>query len=85
MNLGIEDAYVFAQCYRAGQLSRYHAARHSVVTATVARIYRQMDVMRGHGLAAKMLRLVGGAVVPRVFPHVAGRLAAATLGLDHEV
>lgn len=42
-------------------------------------------LMRGHGLGAALLRRFGGAVLPQVFPLVARRLAAATLGLDHDV
>lgn len=47
MNLGIEEAWVFAQLIHRGELNRYHALRHEVDQAVVRRIERITRTIRG--------------------------------------
>jgi 3-(3-hydroxy-phenyl)propionate hydroxylase len=58
MNLGIEDAWVFAQLVDRGELNRYHALRYEIGKNVVDRIERVTRTIRGAtpwGKAARRL------------------------------
>lgn len=90
MNLGIEDAWVYAACaadaLAAGapdRIAAYGRLRHEVDAAVVHRIALMTEVVRGHGAMAAVRRLA---------PRLAGRVPALrrrfvqiATGLDHPV
>ena len=85
MNLGIEDAYVFAKLYASAQLDQYHQRRNKVVKDTIKRIHGLTDVMRGKTRFSKVFRAVAPVVLPAVFPLIKSDIREFVLGLDHEV
>lgn len=90
MNLGIEDAYVFADCAAdalAGRLSRlasYAQLRHSVHRQVVRRIAALTRLMHGRPAALRELRDV---LVPRLmhFGPARRQFLRVAGGLDHPV
>jgi 2-polyprenyl-6-methoxyphenol hydroxylase-like FAD-dependent oxidoreductase len=84
MNLGIEDAYVFAELYDRGQLDRYDSLRRPVVEKVVSQIKRAMGPPRP---ATALGRLVRSApwLVPIVIGLVRKPAQRWILGLDHEL
>ena len=90
MNLGIEDAYVFAECaLRAlggdvSQIEAYGRQRHEVHTKVVARIKTLTAFARGRPDIVGALRryLIPGMTK---FPPTAHPMVQLLTGLDHEV
>lgn len=88
MNLGIEDAFVFAACAarflggEAGALAAYGGSRRKVDAAVVRRIETLTRLVRAHGPLAPHVR---AAVLPlaahvRPLQHIFARMG---MGLDH--
>lgn len=84
MNLGIEDAYIFAILASAGRIEEYDASRRPVVAKVMRTVERMTEVPRGHSLIAHLARLILPIVAP-LMPVVAGPARTFILGLDHEV
>jgi 2-polyprenyl-6-methoxyphenol hydroxylase-like FAD-dependent oxidoreductase len=84
MNLGIEDAYVFAELYAAGNLDRYDQVRHPQVTAVIKRIGQVTDLIQGHSIKSKLWRRLF-PLAPFLRPLVSRRLMRFAMGLDHKV
>lgn len=90
MNLGVEDAYVFADCAAdalAGHLSRlasYAQLRHAVHRQVVRRIAALTGLMHGRPAALRELR---DALVPRLmrFGPARRQFLRVAGGLDHPV
>jgi 2-polyprenyl-6-methoxyphenol hydroxylase-like FAD-dependent oxidoreductase len=90
MNLGIEDAFVFAHCAfdaldgDVDRLSDYGALRHAVHTRVVGRIDRLTRLARGQPAIIGLLRRF---VMPAVTAFGPTRRAMAELvtGLDHPI
>lgn len=84
MNLGIEDAYVFAALYDAGRLDLYHGLRRPTVEKVVTQIKRAMGPPRPTTLPGKIVRAAPWMVslMVSVFREPAQRWI---LGLDHDV
>ncbi|HTH96421.1 MAG TPA: FAD-dependent monooxygenase [Stellaceae bacterium] len=90
MNLGIEDAYVFAECVRdalGGDLSRiadYSRLRHTVHAPVVRRIERLTWLARGQPSLVGTLRnhLLPGMTK---FAPIAHEMLKLVTGLDHQV
>ena len=88
MNLGIEDAYVFAACAarflagEAGALEAYGTSRRDVDAAVVRRVERLTNAVRATGGAGAMLRALAIPVLSRIKP-VQRMVARQGLGLDH--
>jgi len=88
MNLGIEDAYVFAACAAdalAGNLQRmddYGTLRHAVHRQVVRRIATLTRIARGRPLPLRWLR---DAVMPHIpqIPPARAVMARTACGLDH--
>jgi 2-polyprenyl-6-methoxyphenol hydroxylase-like FAD-dependent oxidoreductase len=88
MNLGIEDAFVFAACAQrflsgeAGALAAYGASRHKIDGDVVKRIERVTNLVRAHGPLAPKVRAVVLPLVAGVKPlqHFFARMG---MGLDH--
>lgn len=84
MNLGIEDAYVFASLAAAGRVKEYDARRRPVVAKVMRSVERMTDVPRGRSTVAQVVRRILPIVAP-IMPAVAGPARTFILGLDHEV
>ncbi|MCA9311024.1 MAG: FAD-dependent monooxygenase, partial [Phycisphaerales bacterium] len=84
MNLGIEDAWVFAGLAARGALARYDAQRRPVGRAVVRRVERLSRVVASHALAVRFVRrfffpaLIG-------LPPVRRRVLPTVVGLDHDL
>ena len=84
MNLGIEDAWVFAELFHKGQLDRYNKLRRPVVRKVVGQIERMMSVPRADTLPGRVVRAMPWLVRAAV-PLMRSRIEPWILGLDHEV
>jgi 2-polyprenyl-6-methoxyphenol hydroxylase-like FAD-dependent oxidoreductase len=84
MNLGIEDAHVFAALYADGRLDRYDALRRPVVNRVVGQITRAMAMPRATTLPGRAVRTAPW-LVPLAFPLVRRTAQRWVIGLDHEV
>ena len=88
MNLGIEDAYVFAACAarflagETGALEAYGKSRRDIDAAVVARVERLTNAVRARGKGGALLRSLIIPLLSRIKP--AQRIVARQgLGLDH--
>lgn len=90
MNLGIEDAYVFAACAadflagEAGRLADYGRLRQPVDAAVVRRVRVLTSAVRETSGRADLLRRLAVPVVARL-PFVFNRVLRIGMGLDHPV
>ena len=84
MNLGVEDAYVFAHLAATGQLDKYHRLRHPVDRAVVHQTERLTEIPRGRKPFAKVARTLIPFIAP-IIPLGQKGIAKWVLGLDHEV
>lgn len=82
MNLGIEDAWVFAQLARAGRLSEYDGMRHRVD----ARVVRDVSLLsRVADAGSAVFRVLRAKVFPEAIRTalVQSKMASRLTGLDH--
>lgn len=84
MNLGIEDAYVWAKLAGRGRLWDYQRLRRPVDAALVRTIARMTEVPRGLTAASRTVRLLAPPL-RHLMPLVARPLRTWVLGLDHPV
>lgn len=84
MNLGIEDAYVFALLLHEGRLQEYDELRRPTVNKVVGQITHMMSVPRSSTAAGRFVRRFPG-LVSALAPRLAGRIQPWLLGLDHPV
>lgn len=84
MNLGVEDAYVFAALAAENRLADYGRLRHPTDAAVVRGVRRLTDLPRGHSPLARFVRAVSAAA-PLFAPLFAPRMRKWLMGLDHEV
>lgn len=64
MNLGIEDAYVFAALVAERRLGDYERLRRSVVKSVMQTVERMTEVPCGRSLLAKIVRRVAPVLAP---------------------
>ncbi|MCO6048125.1 FAD-dependent monooxygenase [Aeoliella sp. ICT_H6.2] len=84
MNLGIEDAYVFAHLVAAGRLGDYHRLRSPVVHSVVRRVEQMTQVARGRTKLSHLARQF--APLASAAMNVGeGNFRKWVLGLDHPV
>lgn len=84
MNLGIEDAYVFAELYSQNRLGEYNKMRKPIVDKVMDSIEMMTDMVRGHSFKSKVMRKMT-PILPIVFGLVKNYASNFVLGLDHEV
>ena len=84
MNLGIEDAYVFAALVAENRLSEYEAHRRPVIESVVKRVARATEIPRGKSLSAKLVRRFP-SVVSWLAPKAESAVRTWVLGLDHDL
>lgn len=84
MNLGLEDAWVFARLVKADQLQRYDQLRRPVVRQVVDRVELLSRIASGE---SRFYRFVRTFVLPRAIgiPFVRARMVSMLTGLDHEL
>src|SRR6185437_8962038 len=84
MNLGIEDAWVFADLVKRGQMDRYAALRHPIDAAVVRRIRLISTIVAGE---SPWSRFVRSQIVPHLLgvPAIQAQMLANVSGLDHLV
>lgn len=90
MNLGIEDAFVFAECAvdflkgEPGRLEDYGRLRHRVDSAVVGNVRRLTTLARDTSGRADLMRRTLLPVVARL-PFVVNAALRVGMGLDHPV
>lgn len=84
MNLGIEDAYVFAELLAHGQLDQYEKLRKPVAETLIQQVKRLTGIVGGNTLPGKMARYCA-PVLPFFLPLLRGRLQSFAMGLDHDL
>jgi 2-polyprenyl-6-methoxyphenol hydroxylase-like FAD-dependent oxidoreductase len=90
MNLGIEDAFVFAACAadflagEAGRLDDYGRIRQPVDAAVVSRVRALTSAVRDTSGRADLIRRLAIPVLSRL-PFVMNRIIRVGMGLDHPV
>jgi 2-polyprenyl-6-methoxyphenol hydroxylase-like FAD-dependent oxidoreductase len=84
MNLGLEDAWVFAELARAGRLAEYDRLRRPVDRQVV----RQVEIMsRIASAESPLFQFLRAFVFPTAtrIPFVRSRMVRTVTGLDHEL
>jgi 2-polyprenyl-6-methoxyphenol hydroxylase-like FAD-dependent oxidoreductase len=84
MNLGVEDAFVYASLVAEGRVGDYDALRRPVVTDLMDQIERMTAIPRGQSFVARAVRPLA-PVLASLVPLGAGPARRFVLGLDHEV
>ncbi len=84
MNLGIEDAYVYAALAAENRLDTYNQVRRAVVAKVMREITRMTAVPRAQTPPGRVARALA-PVLPLFFPLVRRHAATWILGLDHPV
>lgn len=84
MNLGIEDAYVFAALAADDRLGDYEAIRRPVDRRVVHGVARMTAVPRGRSIPGRLARPLA-PLLGRLLPLAGGAVRRWLLGLDHEV
>jgi len=84
MNLGVEDAYVFAVLAAEGRLQDYQRLRYPIDEAVMRQVERITAVPRGKTRLAKAVRSLAPLLAPMI-PLGASSVGRWVLGLDHEV
>lgn len=90
MNLGIEDAYVFAACAadflngESDRLEDYNRLRHPVDAAVVRNVRALTSFVRDTGLVADLAKRTLPPIAARL-PFVINRALRVGMGLDHPV
>jgi|ERR1041384_1939183 len=82
MNLGIEDAWVFAQLACAGELERYDALRRGVDRRVVRAVALLSRVAAAEPAPLGLVRRFLFPLATRV-PFIRRRMIASVTGLDH--
>jgi 2-polyprenyl-6-methoxyphenol hydroxylase-like FAD-dependent oxidoreductase len=84
MNLGIEDAWVFAELVRTGRLGEYNALRHPVDEQVVKRVEFLTRIVSADSWLSRFVRTHVFPLGLRLGP-LRRRLLQTVSGLDHEV
>lgn len=84
MNLGIEDAYVFAALAVHYRLKDYDALRRPVIKSVVKNVMKMTQVPRGNTVTARLVRHLT-PLIPFAVGLGERSLRRWLLGLDHEV
>jgi 2-polyprenyl-6-methoxyphenol hydroxylase-like FAD-dependent oxidoreductase len=82
MNLGLEDAFIFAQLVRTDQLSAYDRLRRPVDRGVVRRVEFLSQIASAE---SRFYRFVRSVVLLRAIklPFIRARMGATVTGLDH--
>ncbi|BBO33278.1 FAD-dependent oxidoreductase [Lacipirellula parvula] len=83
MNLGVEDAWVFANLLRIGQLGRYHDLRHPVDVKVVKEVEFFSKLVASDALPFRFARRYVMPIVART--PLQSRIKQTVTGLDHSL
>lgn len=83
MNLGIEDAYVFAALVAENRLEDYETLRRPVIESVVKTVARATELPRGKTMMSKVIRRFPSAIA-WLAPKAEHIIQPWVLGLDHE-
>lgn len=84
MNLGLEDAWVFAQLASANRLPRYEALRAPVVRQVVRRVRALSQLAAGESILTRSAQRLALPLATRLAP-ISKRMRATLTGLDHDL
>jgi 2-polyprenyl-6-methoxyphenol hydroxylase-like FAD-dependent oxidoreductase len=84
MNLGIEDAWTFAELFKDGKLERYGSIRQRIDAKVVKRVKLLTTVARGQSGLTRLARRMIFPLVPKV-PFLYQQVVRTASGLDHDV
>jgi 2-polyprenyl-6-methoxyphenol hydroxylase-like FAD-dependent oxidoreductase len=84
MNLGIEDAWVFAELVRTGRMHEYDGLRRAVDKRVVRRVELLTRMIAAQSSLSRLARRVAFPVAVKT-PVLRGRMLAAVTGLDHQL
>jgi 2-polyprenyl-6-methoxyphenol hydroxylase-like FAD-dependent oxidoreductase len=84
MNLGIEDAWTFAELFKAGKLERYGKLRERIDGRVVKRVKMLTIMARGQNPITRLARRTIFPLVPRI-PFLYTQMVNTASGLDHLV
>jgi 2-polyprenyl-6-methoxyphenol hydroxylase-like FAD-dependent oxidoreductase len=84
MNLGLEDAWVFAELMRGNQLPQYNRLRRPVDQRVVRQVELLSRVVSAESRFYRFARTFLFPMAPMV-PFVRARMVATVTGLDHEL
>ena len=84
MNLGVEDAWVFARLVAAGRLAEYGKLRRRVDKKVVRRIAAVSRMAKGESFTSRLLRRWGLPAMLKL-PAARRQLLATVSGVDHEL
>jgi 2-polyprenyl-6-methoxyphenol hydroxylase-like FAD-dependent oxidoreductase len=84
MNLGLEDAFVFAELVRTGRLSEYDRLRRPIDREVVRRVEFLSQIASAESWFKGLVR---SFVLPRAIriPFIRSRMVGTVAGLDHEL
>ena len=85
INLGIEDAYVFAKLYSQDSLKQYNESRSTAISPVIERIAKMTDIIRGKSKMSQFYRNLAPFVASKVNKVASIRASQFALGLDHDV
>jgi 2-polyprenyl-6-methoxyphenol hydroxylase-like FAD-dependent oxidoreductase len=86
MNLGIEDAYVFAELVSKGRESEFGDRRRPTVLKVMNTVAHMTEVPRGESALSKVARLrLMMPLMRAIFPMISQEASKWILGLDHPV
>lgn len=84
MNLGLEDAWVFAQLARSGRLSEYNWLRRPVDRQVVRRVELLSRIVAAESMFSQLVRDFVFPLAIKV-PFLRSRMIRTITGLDHEL
>lgn len=82
MNLGVEDAWVFSEFLRTGQMQRYSDVRKQVDQRVVKRVELMSRIARGKTAGARLARTMATRWLVKI-PPVYRTMLKTISGLDH--
>jgi 2-polyprenyl-6-methoxyphenol hydroxylase-like FAD-dependent oxidoreductase len=86
MNLGIEDAYVFAELVAKGREGEFDALRRPNVLNVVNKVAHMTEIPRGESAFSRIARLrLMMPIMRTIFPMISKEASKWILGLDHTV
>lgn len=85
MNIGIEDAYVFADLVSKNQLHKYNKLRRPIIQSIVKWTGRITKIIAGKSIFSKLLKRAFTLMPKSIFKQLNKRGFTWVLGLDHEV
>lgn len=84
MNLGIEDAWTFAELIKTGKIERYRHVRQAIDKRVVQRVKMLTWMARGQNPVTRFARRAIFPMIPRI-PFLYQQMVSTANGLDHPI